>query len=87
MITFDFTKKKNSNEPEDVELTLPLFMEEEIISTLKRVYTIELLQADRKLVDNDHVKYSFRLQQDDADEMKDAILKAYTKYSGFNTEN
>lgn len=81
------TKKENSDGKEKVELTLSSEIEDDIMSAIKSRHLIEVLQGETKKVENNMIYYCFYLSTDDAEELKEAFLQAYTKVSGYNTEN
>jgi hypothetical protein len=84
---FAWTKSKNSDEPQKVELTLSDAIHDDIMEPLKHEWLMPILQGEKKELPDGMTYYCFYLPSADAEFLKEVFMKVYTKVTGHNTSN
>lgn len=87
MNRFAFTKKKDSDGPQKVELTVTDAIHDTIMEPLKEEWLLAILHGERKELGDGMTYYCFYLPKEDAELLKEAFLKAYSKITGYDTSN
>jgi hypothetical protein len=84
---FTWTKTKNSDEPQKVELTLSEGVHDIIIEPLKQQWLMPILKGQKKELPDGSTYYCFYLPSEDAEFLKEAFMQAYSKAVGYDTSN
>jgi hypothetical protein len=87
MNKFAWTKTKDSNGPQKVEITLSPAVHDLLMDVLKEWYLIPILQGERRELPDGMIYYCFYLPDQDAERIKEAFFKAYWRHTGHITEN
>lgn len=84
---FNWTKRGRNATTETVDITLSPVCAPMIIPLLRQAYEIPFLRGTLSVDAEGDTHLNMELSSDEAQQLKSALMLAYTKVSGHNTEN
>ena len=81
------TEIKEFEQPQKIEMELADEIFDTVFKKLKQAFLIPLLRAETRKLRGDMTYLKFYLNAEEAQILKNAFLTAYTRSTGYNSEN